>query len=222
MRRRQATEEIQLLSTSFLDLLCCGLCSVVLLWVLTGSREKSSPDEPFGFAQVGQTGYWHWRATAIAVTSRDGKVKPKPIEMNAGQDGTTIEKQEMEARKHGLTVFHRKGADKGFAGMIILATDRNTADMNVRVSFTPCPIDYDIHAIRVLMHSGSQQAEDAFVYTEAAALERALAPRNAVLRQRYAQTVRRALPVSPGTSGAELRFEVKGGRIRYVPPLAGS
>lgn len=57
-RRRSA--EIQVFSLSFLDLLCCALAGVVVLWVLLERPEPpAKPPEPFAIVSVSQFGGAH-------------------------------------------------------------------------------------------------------------------------------------------------------------------
>ena len=221
MRRRPPPEDIQLLSTSFLDLLCCGLCSVVLLWVLTGSGRKAPPDEPFGFVQVGQNGVWHW--ASAEVSPDDGKTWPykltnerSPIRQPRRDDSAAVK------TKLGLTIAAHKGGDKNdeFSGLLILAADRRTAKLRVRVTFSACGIKGGIHIIRVTGQSGPRPIEDAFLYTEKEALDEALNADSAT-RDKYGKSVRVNIPGAISQqSKTSLTFDVTGGLITYKAPDA--
>lgn len=218
MRRRGANEEIQLLSTSFLDLLCCGLCSVVLLWVLAGSGQKARPDEPFGYVQVGQTGNWHWRT--VELWSPEGK--RKYLDINRSLGPAELAKECTAAKSQlGLTVFVRKGSvgANDFAGLLMLAADRNTTDLEARVVFADeCDVDNDLHVIQVTGQSGPQRIEDAVVYLPGGSLQKARSS-DAQLESRYQKHVRGAVPHQAGRE-LTLSFRVRGGRIAYTPPAA--
>ncbi|WP_149495347.1 hypothetical protein [Roseiconus lacunae] len=64
--RRRTREEIEVFSTSFLDLLSCGLAAVVLLWVLL---ERSPPPveevDRFSFVSIKQFGYLHLATVTV-------------------------------------------------------------------------------------------------------------------------------------------------------------
>lgn len=86
-RRRRS--EIQLFSTSFLDLLSCSLAAVALLWVLVGTPTRERPRPRFAVLTIRQTLNNHFSSLRILNNQLGTEALPNYERLSSGGSNET-------------------------------------------------------------------------------------------------------------------------------------
>jgi hypothetical protein len=208
-------EDIQIFSLSFLDLLCCSLASVVILWVLTGRSQPAHPKSMFAFAQIRQRGIWHF--AGMEAHSNDGSIfymrRPGSTVNFEGTEKDPDQFRLDAERQFGLLATMR-GPDSDFAGQVLLGATDRTKPAELVVFFEQCQADSDLHTIVVDIESRSTQAEHSFYFTREDLFK------SAVQKAAAAGLGPASYPLVPKPSGTDvlqLAFSIDQGTIQFVP-----
>ncbi|QDV17770.1 hypothetical protein Pan153_24250 [Gimesia panareensis] len=112
MRTSRGNRDIQIFSTSFLDLLFCSLAAVVLLWVLLQPPERLEQPKIFSSLTVKQSGFFHL-ATIKVLNDR-------------GDEITSINRLWEEFKKQGTKTSNERGtSDKAEIDKIVTDAAKN-------------------------------------------------------------------------------------------------
>lgn len=226
-RRRSA--EIQVFSLSFLDLLCCGMAGVTILWLLTTQGEEAYEETRYGYIHVWQSGVWHLNprlgGQVIARDLRDGR------EVDLLDAAASAPYCESIGLLFSVTqenmVAAAGGLDRSIpAGRMTVGFDRKTKPLELLVRPAICRAPNDIHTIHVLIETQARRQRDAFVFTDRTSLNTAHSAASGSSDPAtisFSRTVA-AMPVpatDPNRNRTEFRFIIRGGRVRYVAAATG-
>lgn len=245
MGKRRVREEITIFSTSFLDLLFCGLAAVVLLWVLLDPPTVAQEPYRFQYVTVRQKGLWHLAEVRISsgptLTRLHTTLPPGttdvPNHRPGGFEGSlatlgafdpnqypeyTIAKYDdckRELESLNIVFNVSDGTKNGFAGSLLLGADERSERRLVTIVFRKCG-DTE-HVIRLFSQSDSGRSECAFMFQcdpMSPSEVEALILDKPTGRRRVIGNVQR--DGGNDMEVLELTFEVDAGRIRLRTPVA--
>lgn len=218
-------------TTSFLDVLFCGLAGVIVMWVLVGRAEPVVLTSPGGFVRISQDGDWHLQGIHLTESGTGahtfvptGKVVDVKTWLADEVTGAFL-------TRCGLTFAFSKPKDGTIAGQMVLGWLSEDVEVDCQFWFSRCQAGSDLHTISVNLLTADLKELETFIFQDEEKLDVAwgkatIAARSSVMRVVEPATEHPAGAWCPNNRNKHdliaVRIRIRGGHATYIGPKSSS
>ena len=203
---RKQTQEIKVFSLSFLDVLCCGMIAVMVLWMLIQRSDSPNEEVSSGFIEIWQSEFAHFDKANIEGVDETGILTGtvnKPFD---------IFDAAFQKKAKFLSSFDSDGSG-GVGARLNLIFKKDTLPFRLKVKFDTCRSANRIHTAHIRIQTQGKLFSDSFVHTQDAKLASALLPTSTLTNEDRLSYEYEVDPAKP-----EFEVLIGNGRYTYVKP----
>lgn len=206
--------DVEIFSTSFLDLLFCGMIAVTILWLLTNDSEPPEPRVEFGMVQISQSELSHFIHPMYPATP-DMVVTVNGVEnvLSFARDDDTasiVRKVKNVLAGSDVQFSYWEGGTSGPASRFLIQFTSESSPVSFTFNLVECFEKREgvLHVVDVqILNCDGRKLDDRFVFTKPQALSLALKSSDPLVRAaRLARFDRRIKPVQVVDADAKRHF----------------